>query len=82
MTTLLFSLTIIGLTVALFIMAMYIEHLAEETDEIKGKLEFHRIKLQYLDSCNLDHGKRLVHLEKALELKEYSDEEPLTEEAQ
>ena len=80
MTTLLFSMALVVLTVALIAMSMTIKHLSREIDEIKEKLEFHRIKLQYVESCELDNEKRLDQLEVVLELKEYFDEEPLNEE--
>lgn len=76
----LFPLALIVLTVALIAMSMAVKHLTKLIDEIKEKLEFHRKMLQYLDSCELDLRKRLVHLEEVLELKEYFDEEPLNEE--
>lgn len=76
----LFSIALIVLTVALIVISITFKHLLEEIDDIKGKLEFHRRMLQYLDSCELDHGKRLVHLEEVLELKEYFDEETSNEE--
>ena len=75
-----FSAALIVLAVALLAMAMTTKHLSREIDEIKEKLEFHRIKLQYVESCELDNEKRLDNLEEALELKEYFDEEPLNEE--
>lgn len=80
MTTLLFSVALIVLAVAVLGIAMTVEHLSKEMDELKEKLEFHRIKLQYVESCELDNENRLDRLEKALELKEYFDEEPLNEE--
>ena len=80
MTTLLFSLALVVLTATLIAMSMTVKHLSEEIDEIKEKLEFHRIKLQYVESCELDNEKRLDQLEEVLELKEYFDEEPLNEE--
>lgn len=81
MTTLLFSLALIVLIIALIAMLITFKHyLSEEIDDIEEKLEFHRKMLQYLDSCELDIRKRLVHLEEVLELKEYFDEEPLDEE--
>lgn len=76
----LFPIALIVLTVALIAMSMAVKHLTKLIDEIKEKLEFHRKMLQYLDSCELDLRKRLVHLEEVLELKEYFDEEPLNEE--
>lgn len=75
----LFPLALIVLTVALIAMSMAVKHLTKLIDEIKEKLEFHRKMLQYLDSCELDLRKRLVHLEEVLELKEYFDEEALND---
>lgn len=80
MTTLLFSLALVVLTVALITISIAAKHLFKEIDELKEKLEFHRIKLQYVESCELDNENRLDRLEKALELKEYFDKEPLNEE--
>lgn len=80
MTELLFSLALVVLTVALIAMSMTVRRLSEEIDEIKEKLEHHRINLKFLNTCELDHEKRLDQLEEVLELKEYFDEEPLNEE--
>lgn len=76
----LFPIALIMLTITLVVMSMTIKRLSREIDELKEKLEFHRIKLQYVESCELDNEKRLDNLEEALELKEYFDEEPLNEE--
>ena len=74
MTTLLFSLALVVLTVALIGMLRTINHLLKEIYEIKEKLEFHRIKLKILDFYDFsEHEKRLDQLEKVLELKEYFD---------
>ena len=75
-----FSIVLVVLAVSTILIAVPIKHLSDEIDELKEKLEFHRIKLQYVESCELDNEKRLDQLEKALELKEYFDEEPLNEE--
>ena len=78
MTTLLFSLALVVLTVALIAMSMTVKHLSEEIDELKDVLEHIR---KHLDFYQLsDHEKRLDQLEEVLELKEYFDEEPLNEE--
>ena len=78
MTTLLFSLALVVLTVALIAMSMTVKHLSEEIDELKEVLEHIR---KHLDFYQLsDHEKRLDQLEEALELKEYFDEESLNEE--
>ena len=42
MTTLLFSLALIVLTIALIAMSMTVKHLKKEIDEIKEKLELHQ----------------------------------------
>ena len=75
-----FSIVLVVLAVLTILIAVPIKHLSEEIDELKEKLEFHRIKLQYVESCELDNEKRLNQLEGVLELKEYFDEEPLNEE--
>lgn len=61
------------LTIAVILMA-------HEIDELKAKLEQHRIRLNYLNFDYLsisDIEKRLDQLEEALELKEYFDKESL-----
>lgn len=76
MTTLLYSIALIVLAIALI--AVY---LFEEIDGLKEELEQHRIKLKNLDFYDLsEHESRLNQLREALELKEYFDEEPLNEE--
>ena len=80
MTKLLFTLALVVMSVALIAISMAVKHLFKEIDELKEKLEFHRIKLQYVESCELDNEKRLDQLEKVLDLKEYFDKEPLNEE--
>ena len=78
MTTLLFSLALVVLTVALIAMSMTVRRLSEEIDELKEVVEHIR---KHLDLYQLsDHEKRLDQLEEVLELKEYFDEEPLNEE--
>ena len=78
MTTLLFSLALVVLTVALIAMSMTVRRLSEEIDESKEVVEHIR---KHLDFYQLsDHEKRLDQLEEVLELKEYFDEEPLNEE--
>lgn len=80
MTTLLFSLALIVLTVALILLAIVVKGMAREIDELKEKLEHHRIKLKYLDDYTLpEHERRLDQLEELFELKEYFDGESLTE---
>lgn len=69
---------IIILIVALTFFVMVVKQMSDEIDELKEKLEHHRMKLKQLDFYNLsDHEKRLDKLEEVLELKEYFDEEPL-----
>lgn len=81
MTTLLFPLALVVLTVALILLIIAVKCVACEIDELKEKLEHHRIKLKYLDDYTLpDYKRRLDQLEEVLELKEYFDEEPLNEE--
>ena len=76
-----FSIVLVVLAVSTILIAVPIKHLSEEINELKEKLEFHRIKLEKLDFYDFsEHEKRLDHLEEALELKEYFDEEPLNEE--
>ena len=81
MTTLLFPIALVVLSVALIVMLRIIKHLSEEIDKIKEVLQHHRIKLKILDFYDLsEHENRLDQLEKVLELKEYFDKEPLNEE--
>lgn len=71
---------IIILIVALTFFVMVVKQMSDEIDELKEKLEHHRMKLKQLDFYNLsDHEKRLDQLEEVIELKEYFDEEPLNE---
>ena len=63
----------------LILLTIAVKRMAHEIDELKEKLEQHRIKLKQLDFYNLsDHEKRLDQLEEVLELKEYFDEEPIS----
>ena len=62
----------------LILLTIAVKRMAHEIDELKEKLEHHRIKLKKLDFYNLsDHENRLDKLEEALELKEHFDEEPI-----
>lgn len=80
MTTLLSSLALIVRTVVLILLAIVVKGMAREIDELKAKLEHHRIKLKYLDDYTLpEHERRLDQLEELFELKEYFDGESLTE---
>lgn len=71
----LFAVVLIMLTVAVAGMAKFIKLMSKEIDEIKEKLEHHRIKLEYIQSCDLDNEKRIDQLEDILELKEWFDKE-------
>ena len=63
----------------LILLTIAVKRMAHEIDELKEKLEQHRIKLKQIDFYNLpDHEKRLDRLEEVLELKEYFDEEQLS----
>ena len=63
----------------LILLTIAVKRMAHEIDELKEKLEHHRIKLKQLDFYNLsDHEKRLDKLEEVLELKEYYEQEPLS----
>ena len=71
---------IIILSVPLVALVMVIKQMSDEIEELKEKLEHHRIKLNYLEFDYLsisDYEKRLNQLEEALELKEYFDKETL-----
>lgn len=76
----LFAVVFLVLTFALnlMVMAKNIKRLSKEIDETKEKLEFHRIKLQYVESCELDSEHRIDQLEDMLELKEWFDNERRT----
>ena len=75
MTEILFAVALLMLNVVVIMLAMAIKRPSKEICEIKEKLEFHRIKLQYLESCELDNEKRIDQLEDMLELKEWLDKE-------
>ena len=80
MTEVFLFLSHIVLITMLILLTMTVNRMSHEIDELKEKLEQHRIKLKQLDFYNLsDHEKRLDQLEEVLELKEYFDEEPLNE---
>lgn len=84
MTTLLFSLALVVLTVALIAMSMAVKHLSDEIDELKDGFEYHKKIHKYenlmLEPKIKEFDQRLDQLEEVLELKEYFDEEPLNEE--
>ena len=72
MTEILFAVALLVLNVVLVLMAIIIKRLSNKIDEMKL---YYRIKLQYLESCELDNEKRIDQLEDMLELKEWLDEE-------
>lgn len=60
--------------IAFILLTTVVICIAQEIDELKAKLEHHRIKLKQLEFDYLsisDYEKRLYQLEEALELKEY-----------
>ena len=75
MIEILFAVALLVLDFVLVLMMIIIKRLYKEICEIKEKLEFHRIKLQYVESCELDSEKRIDQLEDMLELKEWLDKE-------
>lgn len=80
MTTLLFSLAFVVLTVALLLMSMTVKRLSEEIDELKDGCEYHKKIHNYeklmLEPKLKEFDQRLDQLEEVLDLKEYFDEEP------
>lgn len=84
MTTLLFSLAFVVLTVAVILMSMTVKRLSEEIDDLKDRFEYHKKIHKYnnlmLEPKIKEFKQRLDQLEEALELKEYLDEDPLNEE--
>lgn len=76
----LFSIALVVLIVALILLIIGVKGLACEIDELKEKLEHHRIKLKYLDDYTLpEYKRRIDQLEEAFERKEYFDGESLNE---
>ena len=76
------SITIIILIVALILWVMVIKQMSHEIDELKEKLEQHRIEFNYLefDYSSISYIEmRLDKLEELLELKEFYEQEPLNE---
>ena len=66
--------------IAFILLTTVVICITKEIDELKAKLEQHRIRLNYLafDYLSIsDIEKRLYQLEEALELKEYFDKESL-----
>lgn len=75
MISVLFYIALVVLIVALILLTIAVKGMACEIDELKEKLEYHRIKLKHLDSYTLpEHERRLDQLEEALELKEKGGE--------
>lgn len=63
--------------VLILLLAIVVKRMAQEINDLKEKLEKHRIRLNYLalDYLSIsDIEKRLNQLEEALELKEYYDD--------
>lgn len=59
----------------LILLTIAVKRMAHEIDELKEKLEHHRIKLKQLDFYNLsDHEKRIDKLEELIELKEFYEQ--------
>ena len=73
MTTLLFSLALVVLTVALIAISKFVNNLSKEVDELKEKLE----QLQKLCDWQ-DHEQRLSKIEDELDLMVYFNDEPQT----
>lgn len=70
MTTLLFSLALVVLTVALIAMSMAVKHLSDEIDELKEKLERHQKLCDWQDL-----EQRLTKIEDELDLIMWYDGE-------
>lgn len=75
MIEILFAVALLVLDFVLVLMMMIIKRLYKEICEIKEKLEFHRLKLQYLESCDRTNELRIDELEEVLDLKEWFDKE-------
>ena len=73
MSEILFAVALLVLDFVLVLMTIIIKRLYKGICEIKEKLEFHRIKLQYVESCELDSEHRIDQLEDMLEPKEWFD---------
>lgn len=61
MTTLLFSLALVVLTVALIAMSMTVNHLSEEIDELKDSFEYHK-KIHKYERLMAEQKNQRVHL--------------------
>ena len=74
MTTLLFSLALVVLTVALIALSMVVKHLSDEIDELKDGFEFHKKIHKYerliLEPKIKEFCQRLDQLKEALNDKE------------
>ena len=71
------SITIIILIVALILWVIVIKQMSHEIDELKGELEKHRARFNYLEfdySSISDIEERLDKLEELLELKEFYEQ--------
>ena len=76
------SIEIIILIVPLVALVMVIKNMSDEIGELKGELEKHRARFNYLEfdySSISDIEDRLDQLEELLELKEFYEQEPLNE---
>ena len=70
MTEVLLHLLSIVIIIVLILLTIAVKRMSHEIDELKAKLEHHRIKLNYLEFDYLsisDYEKRLNQLEEALE---------------
>ena len=77
----LFAIALVVLIIASILFTIAFKGMTCEIDELREELEHHRIKLKCLDDYTLlEYERRLDRLEKAFELKEYFDGEPLNEE--
>ena len=73
---------IIILIVALVLLVMFIKQMYDEIYELKGELEKHRARFNYLEfdySSISDIEERIDKLEDLRELKEFYEQEPLNE---
>ena len=76
------SIEIIILIVPLVALVRVIKNMSDEIGELKGELEKHRARFNYLEfdySSISDIEDRLDKLEELLELKEFYEQEPLNE---
>lgn len=61
MTTLLFPITLIVLTISLIVMSMTIKHLPKEIDELKDSFEYHK-KIHKYERLMAEQKNQRVHL--------------------